>query len=69
MLQPETLQTDAANGIKKSEYPVVGAGFADDHDIPLPQITLRPGAATEPAHQESTPPVEPKRLPPTAAGL
>ncbi|HEX3599521.1 MAG TPA: TolC family protein [Lacipirellulaceae bacterium] len=69
LLQPETLETDAVDGAKKSQYPVVGAGFTETHDIPLPQITLRPGAATQPILQEVVPAVEPKRLPATAAGM
>jgi hypothetical protein len=65
-IQPESLQVPATDDKSKQPYPVIGAGYTDGKGEPLPDVVLKPGSLLNSSRQETTPPPEPQRLPPTS---
>jgi hypothetical protein len=64
-IQPESLQVPATNDKSKQQYPVIGVGYTDHSGEPLPEVVLRPGSLLDSSRQQTAPPAEPQRLPPT----
>jgi hypothetical protein len=65
VVQPEAIQAGGAETGPKKKYPVIGAGFTDHSDEPVPEIALRPGSLLESSNQQAIAPAVPQRLPPT----